>query len=204
MRKGVLIRRLATSRLSALAILCLALIVTGCSTTSYVRPDAVTEVDETFTDTDLKLMAEKMVQSIAELAVIKHRKKPPKMAILHLGNRTRQHIDTEGIAEKIMVALLKTGKVRFVDRKLLKQMATEKALVETQRIDVEDAIALGRLVGADYFLTGDIMSIEKKKGTTYLAYYKLTLRLVDINTSEITWADEKEIKKVAKKGFLDW
>ncbi|MCK4307346.1 penicillin-binding protein activator LpoB [candidate division WOR-3 bacterium] len=184
--------------------LLLSLILAGCATTTYVRSDEVTEVDETFTDTDLKLMSEKMVQSIAELAVIKHRDAPPKIAMLNIGNRTSQHIDTEGIAEKIMVALLKTGAVRFVDRNLLKKMAREKALVETQQIDVQDAVMLGQLVGANYFLAGDIMSIEKKKGTTYIAYYKLTLKLVDVKTSEIVWADEKEIKKSAKKGFFDW
>lgn len=196
-----------------------------CATTTYVRPGMITEVDETFSDTDLKLMAEKMVQSMVQIPAIKYRETPPKIAILTIGNRTSQHIDTEGIVEKIMVALLKTGKVKFVDRKLLKEMAKERALVETQKIPydtikreikitpygiesytltIPGAVKLGKLVGADYFLTGDIMSIEKKKGTTYIAYYKLTLRLVDVNTSEIVWADEKEIKKIAKKGFFDW
>jgi uncharacterized protein (TIGR02722 family) len=152
----------------------------------------------------MKMMSEKMVQSIAELAVIKHRDSPPKLALLNIGNRTSQHIDTEGIAEKIMVALLKSGAVRIVDRELLKEMAKEKALTSTQRIDVNDAVALGKLVGADYFLAGDIMSIEKQKGTKHMAYYKLTLKLVDVNTSELVWADEKEIKKAANKGFFDW
>ncbi len=187
-----------------ITVFSLAALLSGCATTTYVKPDTVTEVDETFTDTDLKMMAEQMVQSIAELAVIKHRDTPPKIAMLDVGNRTSQHIDTEGIVDKIMVSLLKTGTVRFVDREVLKEMAKEKALVETQRIDVQDAVELGQLVGADYFLTGDIMSIEKRKGTTHTAYYNLTLRLIDVNTSEIIWADEKEIKKMAKKGFFDW
>jgi uncharacterized protein (TIGR02722 family) len=187
-----------------ITVFSLAALLWGCATTTYVKPDTVTEVDETFTDTDLKMMAEQMVQSIAELAVIKHRETPPKIAMLDVGNRTSQHIDTEGIVDKIMVSLLKTGTVRFVDREVLKEMAKEKALVETQRIDVQDAVELGQLVGADYFLTGDIMSIEKRKGTTHTAYYNLTLRLIDVNTSEIIWADEKEIKKMAKKGFFDW
>jgi len=178
-------------------------IINNCATTTYVRPDEVTEIDETFTDTDLKMMAEKMVQSIAELVMSKHTS-PPKIAILDIENRTSEHIDTEGIVEKIMVALLKTGTVKFVDRELLRKMAQEQALVQLQRIDVQNAVRLGNLVGADYFLTGSIMSIEKRKGTTAISYYKLTLRLVDVKTSEIVWADEKEIKKKARKGFFDW
>jgi penicillin-binding protein activator len=191
------------------------------STSTYVRPDSVTEVDATFSDTDLKMMAEKMVMSIAELAIIKHREAPPKLAVMNIENRTYQHIDTEGIVEKIMVALLKTGTVRFVDRSVLKEMAKERNLVENQNIDFDKVtvhqnmtqtvviqeqktLELGKAIGADYFLLGGIMSVEKQKGVKDLAYYKLTLRLVDVKTSEIVWADEKEIKKIGKKGFLDW
>ncbi|MCX7731564.1 MAG: penicillin-binding protein activator LpoB [candidate division WOR-3 bacterium] len=175
-----------------------------CATSHYVRPDEVTEWDYTYSDTDMKLLAEKMVQSLAEF------KLPPRadtgkpvLAFLTIGNRTSQHIDTEGIAEKIMVALLKLGKFRIVDRELLKQQAKEIALVETQRIDVEGAVKLGSLIGADYFLTGDVMSIEKTRGATTLAYYKLTMRLVDVRTSEIVWADEQELKKKSSRAWYE-
>jgi len=177
--------------------------IISCATSTYIRPDEVTEWDYTFSDTDMKMMAEKMVYSIAS-ADITGKTGKPKIAFLNIGNRTSQHIDTEAIAEKIMVALLKLNNVAIVDRKLLKIMAKEKALVDLQRIDVSDAIQLGQLVGADYFLAGDIMSIEKTSGTKTLAYYKLTLRLVDVKTSLIVWADEMELKKMSKKGYFDW
>jgi len=85
----------------------------------------------------------------------------------------------------------------------LKQQAKEIALVETQRIDVDGAVKLGQLIGADYFLTGDVMSIEKTKGATTLAYYKLTMRLVNVKTSEIVWADEQELKKKSTKSWFE-
>ncbi len=180
------------------------LIFLACATSHYVRPDEVTEWDYTYTDTDMKLLAEKMVMSLAEFKLPTHSDTgKPTIAFLNIGNRTSQHIDTEGIAEKIMVALLKLGKFRIVDRELLKQQAKEIALQESQRIDVEGAVKLGQLIGADYFLTGDVMSIEKTKGATALAYYKLTMRLVDVQTSEIVWADEQELKKKSKKAWYE-
>lgn len=181
----------------------LLLFSSSCATSSYVRVDEVTEWDYSFSDTDMKLVAEKMVYSISS-ADIKGGTGKPKLAFLRIGNRTSQHIDTEAIGEKIMVALLKLGKVNIVDRELLSNMAKENALVNLQRIDVCDAVQLGKLVGADYFLAGDIMSIEKTSGTKTIAYYKLTLRLVDVNTSLIAWADEMELKKISKKGYFDW
>jgi len=174
----------------------------GCATTHYVRPDEVTEWDYTYSDTDMKLLAEKMVLSLAEVQLPAPEGKPT-IAFLTIGNRTSQHIDTDGISEKIMVALVKLGKFRVVDRELLKQQAKEIALVETQRIDVDGAVKLGQLIGADYFLTGDVMSIEKTKGATTLVYYKLTMRLVNVKTSEIVWADEQELKKKSTKSWFE-
>lgn len=187
-----------------LAFFAPAILLLACATSHYVRPDEVTEWDYSYTDTDMKLLAEKMVQSLAEFKLPGQADTgKPTLAFLTIGNRTSQHIDTEGIAEKIMVAFLKLGKFRIVDRELLKQQAKEIALQETQRIDVEGAVKLGNLIGADYFLTGDVMSIEKTKGATTLAYYKLTMRLVDVHTSEIVWADEQELKKKSTKSWYE-
>lgn len=190
-------------RLSIWGLLLYSSYAINCASSHYVRPDEVTEWDYTFSDTDMKMMAQKMVYSIADADIAGATGKP-KIAFMNIGNRTSQHIDTEAIAEKIMVALLKLNTVAVVDRKLLKNMAREKALVDLQRIDIGDAITLGQLVGADYFLAGDIMSIEKTSGTKTLAYYKLTLRLVDVKTSIIVWADEMELKKISKQSYFDW
>jgi uncharacterized protein (TIGR02722 family) len=197
----LIIKRLIN--LGLFGLLFYSLSVLDCATTHYVRPDEVTEWDYTFSDTDMKMMAEKMVYSIAGADITGPTGKP-KIAFLTIGNRTSQHIDTEAIAEKIMVALLKLNNVAVVDRKLLKNMAIKKALTDLQRIDVYDAVQLGQLVDANYFLAGDIMSIEKTSGTKALAYYKLTLRLVDVRTSLIVWADEMELKKMSQKGYFDW
>jgi uncharacterized protein (TIGR02722 family) len=180
----------------------LACLLAACATTSYVRPDEVTEWDASYTDTDMKLLTEKMVQSLSEAEVSGSDGKPV-LAFLRIGNRTSQHIDTEGIADKIMVQLVKLGKFRVVDRELLRKQAQEIALVETQRIDVGGAVRLGSLVGADYFLTGDLFSIEKESPSKELKYYNLTMRLVDVRTSEIVWAEEKEIKKTSSKGWYE-
>jgi uncharacterized protein (TIGR02722 family) len=194
---------LATIKYAALAIIFFLSLACATSTT-YVRPDQVTELDTTFSDTDLKMMAEKMASSILELPAIKQKATQPKIAIMNIENRTFQHIDTAGITEKILVSLLKSGLIRFVDRTTLIEMANEKNLAEKQALSDQEAAELGKLIGADFFMLGGIMSIEKRTGIKDIAYYKLTLRLVDVQTSEIIWADEKEIKKATTKGYLDW
>jgi len=187
----------------AVVVVCgLVLLMSACATSHYVRPDEVTEWDADYTDTDLKMLTEKMVMSLSEADLPEAGEKPT-LAFLYIGNRTSQHIDTEGISDKIMVQLVKLGKFRVVDRELLMQQAQEAALVGSQRIDVAGAVKLGGLVGADYFLTGDLFSIEKVGASKELKYYNLTMRLVDVKTSEIVWAEEKEIKKSASRGWYD-
>jgi len=179
-----------------------AVLLAGCATSHYVRPDEVTEWDESYTDTDLKLLAEKMVQSISETSLpdLGHQ---PKLVFLKIDNSTSQHIDTEGLADKIKVALVKLGKFQVLSRDALKEQAQELALVENQRIDTEGAVRLGKVLGADYFLTGDLMSIEKQSASKGLAYYKLTMELIDVQTSAILWMEEKEIKKAANKSWFE-
>jgi uncharacterized protein (TIGR02722 family) len=174
----------------------------GCATSHYVRPDEVTEWDETYTDTDLKLLAEKMVLSISQ-ADLPDRGEKPRLAFLRISNSTSQHIDTDGLADKIKVQLVKLGRFLVLSRDVLQEQAEEIALVDRQRIDVAGAVKLGNVLGADYFLTGDLMSIEKESASKALAYYKLTMELVDVQTSAIVWMEEKEIKKAANKSWYE-
>ncbi|HDR00287.1 MAG TPA: hypothetical protein ENN51_08410 [candidate division WOR-3 bacterium] len=175
----------------------------SCAQSHYVRPDEVTEWDASYTDTDLRMLAEEMVQSLSGASVPAGEGERPVLAFLRIGNRTSQHIDTEGIADKIMVALVRIGRFDVVDRKVLEQQARELALVDLQRIDVEGAVRLGGVIGADHFLVGDLYSIEKAKASRELKYYNLTMRLVDVKTSRIIWAEEKEIKKSGTRSWFD-
>lgn len=181
----------------------LAASLASCARTHYVRPGEVTEWDASYTDTDLRMLSEEMVVSLSGAELPSGAGERPVLAFLRIGNRTSQHIDTEGIADKIMVALVRIGRFDVVDRKVLEQQARELALVEAQRIDVEGAVRLGGVIGADFFLVGDLYSIEKARASKELKYYNLTMRLVDVKTSRILWAEEKEIKKVGTRSWFD-
>ncbi len=172
------------------------LLIIGCSGSSlYVREDQVTKT-MSFNDTDLKLMAEKMVSSLLETGAITGR---PIIWVSDIQNNTSEYIDTQGILDKISVALLKSGQIRLVDRQALSKLAQEKMIVDFKRIDVQDAVKIGQVVGADYVLLGNLMSIEHKEKSFLnedkLVYYKFTMRLIG-KDSEIIWMDEKELKKI--------
>jgi hypothetical protein len=51
-------------------------------------------------------------------------------------------------------------------------------------------------------LYGNLSSIVKQDGSTKDVYYKMTMRLMDLETGLIEWSDEKEIRKMKSKSFL--
>mgnify|MGYP001157981020 FL=1 len=69
-------------------------------------------------------------------------------------------------------------------------------------VDPNTAKSFGRQVGADYFLYGEIASIRKRSARVEDVYFKITLNLVNIGSGLIEWADEKEIRKQARRPLI--
>ena len=179
----------------------------SCSGSSvYVPTESVTQTG-TFSDTDMRMMATAMYASLQKrLQVIAPADsgKPPVVALLHLNNKTSEHIDTDAIADKLQIEMIKAGTLRFVDRSKLQEVSKEFDLGGSGMINPETAKKAGNVTGADFLLTGDVGSIVKSSGTKQLNFYRLSMRLVQVDTDELVWADEFEIKKASSKGLMDW
>ena len=189
-----------------LGILVFFAFIWGCASSpqvSYGNADQVETVTEDFGSTDLQMVAEKMVNSLLSSPVISSGKAPV-FYVQHVKNKTDEHIDTKSVTDKIKVTLLKSGKVKFsatgeVKDELLQELEFQAS---SGMVNPNTAKSIGNLVGADYFLYGELASIRKAAGRVKDVYYKFTLNLVNIQTGLLEWADEKEIRKQAKKPLL--
>lgn len=193
--------------LLSFAICLLACALFGCAGTSvYVSPGQTTQLGSDFSDTDLRMLAQKMYNSLqVRLDQIgKSGETPPVVALLRVDNKTSEHIDTDMIADKLQIELLRSGSLRFVDRSKIQDMAREFDLGGSGLMDDENAKKAGSVLGADYLLYGELGSIKKKAGREQLSYYRLSMKLLDAETNELVWADEGEIKKLSKKPALNW
>ena len=65
---------------------------------------------------------------------------------------------------------------------------------------VQTAAEMGQMVGAQYRLEGNIMSIVKQVKDKKDVYYKLNLQLWNIRNGLLEWSDEKEIRKTTTRG----
>jgi len=193
-------------RMPLFSLMVLALLVWGCASTpevNYGSPDQVETVTADFGSTDLQMIAEKMVNSLLATPVISSGKQPV-FYVQNVRNKTDEHIDTKSVTDKIKVTLLKSGKVKFsavgdVKDELVSQLEFQAS---SGLVDPRTARSIGHIVGAEYFLYGELSSIRKSAGRVKDVYYKFTLNLVNIQTGLIEWADEKEIRKQAKKPLL--
>jgi uncharacterized protein (TIGR02722 family) len=192
-----------------LVILCCGLLVAavGCARkTVYVQPGEVPEMGPELSDTDIREMAAAMYESLLPRVVgMRAPDAPPAVvALLDIKNKTSEHIDTDMVADKLQVELLRAGTLRFVDRTLIGEMSSEFELAESGFIDPAKAKSAGKALGADYFLYGEVGSIKKTDGGKRLNYYRLSMKLADVETNEVLWAEEFETRKLETRPGLGW
>ena len=193
--------------------LAVAALLSGCATTGgsgqaagdgnvkYGDEKAVETVNADFGSTDLQATAEMMTQSLLESRYIARAVQPPKIRLRDVKNQTYEHIDTKAITDKIRIKLLKSGSVRFLaDKSNLGQVNDERDFTETST----KKTTVKPMTDTDYIVTGTVRSIKKASSSVQDVYYNISLELVDPQSGEIVWADEKEIRKVVKKPSLGW
>ena len=191
---------------SIIALLGLAVILGGCSNkVSYGDAQATETTTIDFGSTDLQKIAGEMVDSMmmsGSVAAIT-RDQRPIVFVERIKNKTSEHIDTESITDTISTKMLNSGKLRFVDMDRVESVSEQLNFQNTDElVNQSTAIQFGKMVGAQYMLYGNLSSIVKDAGSDKDVYYKMTMRLMDLETGLIEWADETEIRKEQSKSLF--
>jgi uncharacterized protein (TIGR02722 family) len=182
----------------------------GCAQKSVVRYGDATAVETTdinFGSTDLQKVAGDMTDSLLLSPVVGTltQNKRPVMFVERIKNKTSEHIDTESITDSISTKLLRSGKFRFVD---MARVEAAREQIKFQQdggmVDTNKSIQFGKQVGAEYMLYGNLSSIVKSNKDKSDVYYKFTLRLMDLESGLVEWADETEIRKTKAKESVGW
>jgi len=109
----------------------------------------------------------------------------PVVAVLYFDNNSfgKDHSDYDGlgkgIADLLINDMASNAAMRVVERDRIQSILQEQELVRTKSIDPQTAIRLGKILGAQYMITGGFMS--DGKGTLVL-----TSRVISVETSAIT------------------
>ncbi len=185
-------------KLASVAILSM-IVWTGCVATTpgvqYGDATAVETLTSDFGSTDLQMIASDMVESLLSFPPIQDLQGRPVMFVDTVKNKTMEHIDTESITDTISTKILRSGKFRLADMTKVDAIREQLAYQDSGMVDPDTAVRFGKQIGAEFMLYGNFSSIEKSAGRVKDVYYKFTLKLMNVETGIVEWADEKEIRK---------
>ena len=184
-----------------------ALIGCASSNVNYGDAQAVETLNKDFGSTDLQMIADKMVTDMLSFPVVVQltQNRRPVMFVDKIRNKTQEHIDTESITDTIQNKLINSGKFRFVD---MSKVQSVKEQLEYQQqsgmVNPAAMVRLGKQTGAQYMLYGNLASIVKDNGKVKDVFYQLTMNLMELESGELIWADQQEIRKQSRKKTLGW
>lgn len=126
--------------------------------------------------------------------------KQPVVAIWPIQNSTTQHLDDQMLTllSSIETALVNTNSVTVVDRSRQFELANEIGIQQGAPFDRASAQKLGRQLGAKYFFTGKITSVDERLNNVRRLQYSLFLQVIEIETGVIRFQNEVTRSKQLK------
>lgn len=184
-------------------------VVTACSPTlkvNRVDPNTQTDLTGKWNDTDAKLVSEEMINDVLDKPWYQqfkneHDNMNPVVIVGRVRNETMEHIDTKIFTKEIERVFINSGLVDVV------ATAEERSDIRQERAEqqsfasLESVKAMGRELGADLMLIGNVSSIKDQSINKRQSaiFYSINMELIDIETNRKLWFGNKEIKKIVQK-----
>ncbi|WP_428055080.1 penicillin-binding protein activator LpoB [Candidatus Avelusimicrobium fimicolum] len=191
-----------------LAFLALPLLFACSPSVKRVETNLVKDVSGGWNDTDAQMVAQEMITDCLHGGwynrYLTRKGKEPVVIVGTVTNNTMEHINTGVFVEEIQRALINSAKVDFV------ASSTERGEIRTERLEQDEFAseatrkAFGKEVGADFMLSGVLNSVVDKSGSKALVFYQVNMKLINIETNQIVWNGQKQIKKYVKRSKVTW
>ena len=165
----------------------------------YDDPTRVELLDDKFNEADMQQMSDTVIKAMVACQYVAKAPKPPVVIVEKVQNRTQEHIDMVAMTDMIRTALIKTGKVRFVNKEERGTLDDEYKYNESGAVSGPTQKAKGKQIGADYILSGALATNIQEVGRDKFIYYKLTMNLTSMDTSTIDCSEEKQVRKKYEK-----
>src|SRR4051795_13699177 len=114
----------------------------------YDDPSRVELLDDKFNESDMQQMSETVIKAMVACAYVANAAKPPVVIVERVSNRTQEHIDTVSLTDKIRTSLIKSGKVRFVNKEERGALSDELDYQEAGNVKGPTAKKRGKQTGA--------------------------------------------------------
>lgn len=191
-----------------IALLAMPLLFACAPSVKRVETNLVKDVSGGWNDTDAQMVAQEMITDCLQGGwynrFLTRNGKEPTVIVGTVTNNTMEHINTGVFIEAMQRALINSAKVDFV------ASAQERGEIRTERLEQDEFAseatrkAFGQEIGADYMLSGVLNSVVDQAGSKAVVFYQVNLKLIDIETNQIVWNGQKQIKKYVKRSKVTW
>lgn len=117
-----------------------------------------------------------------------------KVAVLPFRNATGVGGAGVKVAESFLVQLLKVGRYEVVERSRLEQILREQDFAQSQYVDPESAVKVGRIAGVDAVLIGSVTDYRDIWERERPPEVGTSLRLISVETGSILWAASEHFR----------
>ena len=170
--------------------------------------NVVKDVSGGWNDTDAQMVAQEMITDCLNGGwynkFLMQKGKEPTVIVGTVNNKTMEHINTDVFVEEMQRALINSGKVNFVASKNERGELRTERLEQDEFASEETRKAFGREIGADFMLSGVLSSVVDQAGSKAVVFYQANLKLINIETNQIVWNGQKQIKKYVKRSKVSF
>jgi len=198
---------MAKLRVFSACIVAVILIFSGCAARPKVQrldERTVTDLSGKWNDTDSRLVSQEMIRDcLNDPWITRHmtssKGKIPYVIVGGMRNKSTEHIAVMTFVKDIERAFIRSGQVNVVASAVEREeLRSEK---DDQRVFADPATIkkMGKELGADYMMTGEINTILDQEGGDKVIFYQIDLTLTNIETNVKIWMGDKKIKKLVSR-----
>ena len=173
-----------------------------------METNLIKDVSGGWNDTDAQMVAAEMIDDCLNAGwynkTLLKLGKEPVVIVGTVTNNTMEHINTNVFVEEIQRALINSGKVEFVASKDERGEVRAERLEQDEFASEETRKAFGKEIGADFMLSGTLNSVVDQAGKKAVVFYQVNMKLINLETNQIVWNGQKQIKKYVKRSKVAW
>lgn len=157
---------------------------------------------------DITSMTDKMMRDMLSTTGLAGRPVSPRVIIddKYFVNESASVLNKKLITERLMVNLNRAsaGRMIFVERTAAEMVETERKLKREGVLSDGTMGNTARSAGADFRLTGRIMSMDSVKNSAGITsrYHQISFKMVDLETGEVIWTGIYEFKKASQDDII--
>lgn len=183
-------------------------VTTACGGPTAVRGSDVAGLDDAAMSTgldrrDLQQMLKTNLDSLQASAAVRRWESEdrPTVAVLPIRNETSEHVEgaLDALISDIETELVNAGHVRVISVADQPDLIEQVRSQQTDAYDPTKVAGWGQQVGAKYFVTGKVYTVDERQSGERRVQYFLFMRVLDAATSDLLWQNKANVTKALVK-----